>query len=270
MATSANRTYVITKNNQAQWNTNNPILANLEIGVERDSGFFKIGNGVHTWNTLPYVVSAGAKGLIVFVSDDPDNLVVYGADGGIKLPGEYFNAGADYLAGKSGNNSVPIPTKLYHQTIFTIGRDIKDILVDVSNLQHRVELVGRSVGIDDTTNTSTSATWSAAKIVDSILQADINLKDDLLNNHTAAYNTLQTFATYLASDPNLATSLATELDNMVKFNMEQVLTTNQKEQARYNIDAVGKEEVGVAVNLLDTYNEKLGDATGSLFIERSL
>lgn len=270
MATAPNRTYVVTKNSAPQWLSSNPVLANLEIGVERESGFFKIGNGVHAWNILPYAVSAGARGLIVFVSEDPDNLAVYGADGGIKLAGEYFNAAADYLAGKTGSTSVPIPTKLYHQTIFTIGRDVKDILLDISNLKHRVETATAPIGIDDTSLTSTNATWSIAKIVDYVLEKEIALKDQLLNDSSGAYTALQSLSAYLASDPDLATSIATELSNMVRFNAPQTLTTVQKEQARNNIDAVGKNDLGEPVDLLEAYNTALAVNTGSLFIERNV
>jgi hypothetical protein len=35
----------------------NPILDNLERGVESDTGKFKIGNGVARWNALPYGIA---------------------------------------------------------------------------------------------------------------------------------------------------------------------------------------------------------------------
>ena len=36
------------------WVVSNPILAEGEIGIENDSRLSKIGDGIHTWNTLPY------------------------------------------------------------------------------------------------------------------------------------------------------------------------------------------------------------------------
>lgn len=39
----------------ANWTTNNPVLMAGEIGVEQDTGFIKIGNGVSSWNTLGYI-----------------------------------------------------------------------------------------------------------------------------------------------------------------------------------------------------------------------
>jgi hypothetical protein len=36
------------------WFTVNPLLADGEEGIERDTGFIKIGNGIDRWNSLPY------------------------------------------------------------------------------------------------------------------------------------------------------------------------------------------------------------------------
>lgn len=39
----------------AAWKTANPVLADREPAYERDTGRLKVGNGVTTWNALPYV-----------------------------------------------------------------------------------------------------------------------------------------------------------------------------------------------------------------------
>lgn len=44
----------------AQWTAVNPVLAQGEPGYEYDTGKFKVGNGVDTWNVLPY--SSGTQG----------------------------------------------------------------------------------------------------------------------------------------------------------------------------------------------------------------
>ena len=36
------------------WSTNNPTLAEGEMGLEKDTGRWKVGNGLDTWNALPY------------------------------------------------------------------------------------------------------------------------------------------------------------------------------------------------------------------------
>ena len=39
----------------ANWAANNPVLMAGEIGVEQDTGFIKVGDGVRSWNTLGYI-----------------------------------------------------------------------------------------------------------------------------------------------------------------------------------------------------------------------
>ena len=39
------------------WKSLNPVLLVGEIGVETDSGLFKIGNGTNHWNELGYATS---------------------------------------------------------------------------------------------------------------------------------------------------------------------------------------------------------------------
>ena len=46
----------------ANWTSNNPVLADGEPGYEKDTGFFKYGNGVDDWNTLPYSSTGGSQG----------------------------------------------------------------------------------------------------------------------------------------------------------------------------------------------------------------
>lgn len=37
-----------------EWQLVNPILAVGEVGLETDTKFIKVGNGVTAWNSLPY------------------------------------------------------------------------------------------------------------------------------------------------------------------------------------------------------------------------
>jgi len=38
----------------SQWTTANTLLAQGELGLETDTNKFKFGDGVTTWNSLPY------------------------------------------------------------------------------------------------------------------------------------------------------------------------------------------------------------------------
>jgi len=61
-----------------EWTALNPVLANAEIGVETDTLYFKIGDGVRDWNSLPYsqgdfigVISVnGQQGIVVLTAAD--------------------------------------------------------------------------------------------------------------------------------------------------------------------------------------------------------
>lgn len=59
----------------ARWQNANPILAAGEMGLEGDTDRFKIGDGVTSWNSLPYGGLKGDKG-------DPGDTVAYSFNGG--------------------------------------------------------------------------------------------------------------------------------------------------------------------------------------------
>ena len=49
------KTKLVMRNDLAvNWTTNNPVLLTGELGIENDTGYFKIGDGATTWNDLSY------------------------------------------------------------------------------------------------------------------------------------------------------------------------------------------------------------------------
>jgi hypothetical protein len=46
----------------ANWTSADPILAQGELGLETDTGSFKIGNGIDVWSDLSYGGVGGADG----------------------------------------------------------------------------------------------------------------------------------------------------------------------------------------------------------------
>lgn len=46
----------------AAWTAANPILADGEMGIESDTDFFKIGDGLTVWSGLPYGGLSGTNG----------------------------------------------------------------------------------------------------------------------------------------------------------------------------------------------------------------
>jgi hypothetical protein len=57
------------RDTSANWTSNNPILAQGELGLELDTGKTKMGDGTTVWNSLGYTEPATAgiiKGLAAF------------------------------------------------------------------------------------------------------------------------------------------------------------------------------------------------------------
>lgn len=54
MATELKTKIVLRNDTAAAWAEHNPELRAGEAGVENDTGYFKIGDGEHAWNDLPY------------------------------------------------------------------------------------------------------------------------------------------------------------------------------------------------------------------------
>jgi hypothetical protein len=46
----------------AQWTAGNPVLGEGEMGIEKDTSLFKVGNGITLWNDLPYGGLQGETG----------------------------------------------------------------------------------------------------------------------------------------------------------------------------------------------------------------
>lgn len=63
----------------SEWTSANPVLADGEIGFERNTNKFKIGNGSTAWSSLPYFVddnSVPASGIPATVVDAKGDLIV--------------------------------------------------------------------------------------------------------------------------------------------------------------------------------------------------
>lgn len=84
----------------------------------------------------------------------------------------------------------------------------------------------------------TDKTWSADKIISSLNQ----LKADIVNGAPAAYDTLKEISDYLAANDSALDSLLTAINNRVRYDAAQTLTTEQKLTACTNI-GVGNPEV---------------------------
>lgn len=85
--------------------------------------------------------------------------------------------------------------------------------------------------INDASTTSTTTTWSAQKSTAAIAQA----KTDILGGAGAAYDTLIELQNIIVADESTAAALATAVNNRVRYDATQTLTTPQMLQACTNL-----------------------------------
>lgn len=72
----------------SQWTASDPVLADGEMGIESDTNFFKIGDGVTSWSLLPY---GGLQG-------PPGTSVAFQFDGG--TPSDNYSFGPAFDCGE--------------------------------------------------------------------------------------------------------------------------------------------------------------------------
>lgn len=126
----------------------------------------------------------------------------------------------------------------------------------VAAINELVLMVGSAgAEINDTAgNGSTTVTWSADKIFDSIEAAKAAVKNELVSGAAAALDTLNELAAALNNDPSFATTIAAEIANRVRFDAAQTLTSPQQAQARANIGAAAAADVAGLITGLGTYD----------------
>ena len=64
----------------SNWTTYLPVLLAGEIGIESDTGKYKIGNGVTSWGALPYASLPGGGGEVTGNVTIEGNLTVNGTE----------------------------------------------------------------------------------------------------------------------------------------------------------------------------------------------
>lgn len=260
-------TIKVSKNNSDLWASLNPILANKEIGVEKDTNLFKVGDGVNHWAQLAYVVSGNQNAQFVFLSGEGENVLSLTSDGGIILRNTEFLGIEDYVRGKSQGRGAYIPQKNYNYTVMRIGQDVGEVVQSIVELKNRLtsaEARERGDSIEDTYQSENYA-WSSAKIVDHVLVQLNAFRADITSNPTGAYNALVSLAQLLQDNNSIALSIATELEGTVKYRTLQTLTSNEKDQARQNIGALGLYAVEGLSDLMNTYSEAVEDTGNSQF-----
>lgn len=130
-----------------------------------------------------------------------------------------------------------------------IGNDVKDIngrigtLADLSTTAKNTlveamnELYNLTGGIIDDLPQSGAleTTWSSEKIHDTIEAAKSSVKSELIGGASEALDTFKELQDALGNDPSFATTVATSLNNRLRFDDEQVLSAAEKLQACTNL-----------------------------------
>ena len=147
----------------------------------------------------------------------------------------------------------------------TIGTDVKQILANIGTLsdlttQQKTSLVlainelKAAIGsidltalIDDS-KTATNLTWSSTKITSAITAA----VTDLINGAPETLDTLKELADAIENNQDAISALQEIASGHVKYDGAQTLTTEQKAQARTNIDAVSSAQLTAVETKADT------------------
>jgi hypothetical protein len=108
--------FLLRNGTRDEWTGANPILDKGEPGVEHDTGQMKVGDGVNSWNLLPYVSTGSAAGIV------PRNSLITntkwlagGCDGG---------GGGIFISGDGASWNVPTdPPNISGRYVYSIIND---------------------------------------------------------------------------------------------------------------------------------------------------
>lgn len=115
------------------------------------------------------------------------------------------------------------------------------LVVALNELKASLNAIDLTKIIDDA-KTATNLTWSSTQISKAISEA----VTALVNGAPEAMDTLKELADVIASNKDAIEALQTIAAGHVKYDAAQTLTTEQKTQARVNIDAASTTEVAAA------------------------
>ena len=271
--------------------TVNPVLSEGRIGVETDTGLFKIGDGVSSWNSLNYVIINDKQSVFIGISETAGNLLSFGEDGGLNVPQGLFPVYQDLVDGLledkvSNPNVVEGETAnihAYRQLVILVGKIIACLgssytvlrtpggggeLVSLETLltnsiQDKVTI---SDVIKDST-TSLDSTWSSQEINNFILSSIATALSNIVGNAPEALDTIYEIAARMQADGSTLEYLLTAVGGAIRFDKEMTLTSPQKAQARTNIDALSASAFGTDIDTItdstftDLFDQAFNTAT---------
>lgn len=162
------------------------------------------------------------------------------------------------LATRLGTEFKAVRAYILTQTgdLTTLTTSAKTNLVSALNeLKSDVDAAASSGGaaINDA-GTSTATVWSSSRTSDAITVA----VGDLIGGAPDALNTLEELAARLGDDADAMASITAALANRVRVDAAQAFTTQQQDQARFNIGAASSADLGdPATNFVTTFEAGL-------------
>lgn len=261
----------------------NPVLLLSQLGVETDSGLFKVGDGTTPWVDLAYALINNQQSVWVGVSTETGNLLARSAeDGGLVLKSSLFMTAAEHITALNSNTlldamdaTAPLKAAVYRISVLmrsvinALGADyttLKAANYTGSTVQERIAALADQVtqvqGLIDDNATTSSKTWSSTRISQMITNAVSSAMGSLVGAAPEALDTIYELAAALGENANLVTTISQDLGSTIRFNVVQNLTPEQRQQARANMGAASS-------TFLGTYDE-IGNKTLLQHVTESL
>lgn len=223
-------TQILLRNDSAtNWSTVNPILSKGEIGIELDTGMFKIGDGTTNWNTLSYA----HKTLIdtgLFKYDENDKLT-------LNVP-----------------DSQAIGSTLKVQQDGTLAWEAPSSIT-VEGLQSSVESLNEAVfGTKEGTIAATGLTSRIAALEDVVGDAEEGLVKDVADaagqaaDNAAAIEVLKGDANTAGSVAKAVADAKSELEGKINAKADASALDNYVTTAVYNAHLTTQQEADKAQN----------------------
>ena len=135
-----------------------------------------------------------------------------------------------------------------------------NLVAAINEVKTQANALASSSGalINDSSNASTTETYSITKIKSELASTAAAVKNELLGGAGAAYDTLKELQDLITGSASDVTNIMTALGKRVRVDAAQSFTTPEQAQARSNIGALSAVEIGDPdQNLVTVFNTGL-------------
>lgn len=213
MATKTLTTRIILRNDTANnWTTNNPVLLKGEIGLETDTGKYKIGNGTSNWQALQYYVNLDQDS-----KTSLDTLIEMLDDDNFGKVNDVQVNGTTVVENKVANVSIGVlTTSATTQSEVTAGESFTGniVLHKIAKTGSYADLLNKPNVVDNLNSTSSTDVLSAnqGNVLKSMVQALPSAKS--FTNIQAMITALNSYSN---TEMNVGTSIYLQQMNVPDF-----------------------------------------------------